>query len=60
MVKFHIDKKAAILFWVGAGVYSVINLVMNANGIPQTKVLNYNYIITGAAIVGIIINSMRK
>jgi hypothetical protein len=42
--------------WTGALVYSVINLIMNANSYPQSKILTYNYIISGAAIVGLILN----
>jgi hypothetical protein len=43
-------------FWIGALVYSVINLIMNSNFYPQSKILTYNYIISGAAIVGLILN----
>jgi len=43
-------------FWIGAGVYSIINMIMNFNNIAQSKVLNYNYIITGVAILGLILN----
>lgn len=43
-------------FWIGAGVYSVINMIMNYNHIVQEKVLNYNYIITGVAIISLIFN----
>ena len=48
--------KFGIGFWTGAGIYSIINLIMNYNHIVQEKVLNYNYIITGAAIFGLIFN----
>jgi len=43
-------------FWIGAGVYSLINIIMNFNNVLQSKVLNYNYIITGVAIIGLILN----
>jgi hypothetical protein len=43
-------------FWAGAGVYSLINLLMNLKGIPTSKILNYNYIITAVAIAGLILN----
>jgi hypothetical protein len=43
-------------FWSGAGVYSVINMIMNYSHIVQDNVLNYNYIITGVAIFGLILN----
>ena len=48
--------KFGIGFWIGACVYSVINMIMNFNQIVQSKVLNYNYIITGAAVIGLILN----
>ena len=48
--------KFGIGFWIGAGVYSIINLIMNINNIAQNKILNYNYIITGVAILGLILN----
>jgi hypothetical protein len=48
--------KFGIGFWSGACVYSIINMVMNFNHIVQSKVLNYNYIITIVAIVGLILN----
>ena len=48
--------KFGIGFWIGAGVYSLINLIMNFNNVVQTKILNYNYIITGVAILGLILN----
>ena len=50
-------------FWIGAGIYSLINMIMNHAQIVQSKVLNYNYIIFGAAIIGFILNlvlSKRK
>lgn len=43
-------------FWIGAGVYSLINMIMNFNNVAQNKVLNYNYIITGVAVLGLILN----
>ena len=42
--------------WFGAGVYSAINMLMNLKGVSQAHILNYNYIITGVAVVGLIIN----
>lgn len=42
--------------WIGAGVYSAINMLMNLKGIAQYNILNYNYIITAVAIVGLILN----
>ena len=43
-------------FWSGALVYSVINMLMNLNHIAQYHILNYNYIISGAAVIGLILN----
>jgi hypothetical protein len=43
-------------FWAGGGIYSFINMIMNLNQVSQSKVLNYNYIITGAAVIGLIFN----
>ena len=48
--------KFGIGFWTGAGVYSLINMIMNFNNVDQNRVLNYNYIITGVAILGLILN----
>ena len=48
--------KFGIGFWIGGGVYSLINLIMNLSNIPQNKVLTYDLIITGVAVVGLILN----
>ena len=48
--------KAGIWFWTGAGVYSLINIILNYRQVVQSKVLNYNFIIFGAAIIGFILN----
>lgn len=48
--------KLGIGIWIGAGVYSIINILMNLNNISQSRILNYNYIITGAAVLGLILN----
>lgn len=48
--------KYGIGFWAGAGVYSLINLLMNANKVEQSKMLFYNYLITGVAVLGLILN----
>ena len=48
--------KYGIGFWIGGGVYSLINMIMNLKHISQQHILNYNYIITGAAAVGLILN----
>ena len=51
--KYH---KYGIGFWTGAGIYSLINMIMNLYQVSQEHILNYNYIITGAAIFGLILN----
>jgi len=43
-------------FWIGGGVYSIINMLMNLKNVAQSHILNYNYIITGVAVVGLILN----
>ncbi len=43
-------------FWIGGGIYSGINMLMNLKGVAQSHILNYNYIITGVAIIGLILN----
>lgn len=43
-------------FWIGAGVYSLVNLILNYKGVVQSKVLSYNYIILGVAIIGMVLN----
>jgi ribose/xylose/arabinose/galactoside ABC-type transport system permease subunit len=48
--------KFGIGFWIGAGIYSLINMIMNLKNIPQNNILHYNYIITGVAIFGLILN----
>ncbi|VVB92734.1 Uncharacterised protein [uncultured archaeon] len=48
--------KFGIGFWLGAGVYSSINIIMNLRQENQSHILNYNYIITGVAVFGVILN----
>jgi hypothetical protein len=48
--------KFGIGIWIGAGVYSAINMFMNLKGVAQSSILNYNYIITGVAVIGLILN----
>ena len=52
--------KYGIGFWVGGGIYSLINLLMNAMGVEQSKILSYNYLITGVAILGLIFNLILR
>lgn len=43
-------------FWIGAGVYSIINLILNINNTIQSKMIFYNCLITSVAIIGLILN----
>ena len=43
-------------FWIGGGVYSIINMIMNYKHAAQSNILLYNYLITGVAIIGLILN----
>ena len=45
-----------IWFWAGAGLYCLINIILNSMQVAQIKVLSYNYIILGAAAIGLILN----
>jgi hypothetical protein len=47
--------KYGIGFWSGAGIYSFINMIMNINHRSQSKILVYDGIITGVAVVGLIL-----
>ncbi len=48
--------KYGIGFWIGGGVYSIINMIMNYKQAPQSSILVYNYLITGVAVLGLIFN----
>ena len=43
-------------FWIGAGVYSLINMFMNLKHADQKEILIYNFLITGVSICGLILN----
>jgi hypothetical protein len=43
-------------FWTGACVYSLINMIMNLKQVAQDSILTYNYLITGVAVFGLILN----
>ncbi len=45
-------------FWLGGGVYSLINLVMNYKHAAQGDVLLYNYLILAVAVFGFILNAV--
>jgi hypothetical protein len=48
--------KYGIGFWIGGGVYSMINMIMNYKHAAQSSILLYNYLITGVAVIGLILN----
>ena len=48
--------KYGIGFWIGGGVYSIINMIMNLKNAPQSNILFYNYLIAGVAVIGLILN----
>ena len=48
--------KYGIGFWLGGGIYSIINMIMNSIHAAPDNILFYNYLITGVAIVGLILN----
>ena len=48
--------KYGIGFWIGGGVYSLINMIMNYKQAAQSDILLYNYLISGVAIIGLILN----
>ena len=48
--------KYGIGFWIGGGVYSLINMMMNLKNAPQSNILFYNFLITGVAVIGLILN----
>ena len=45
-----------ISFWIGGGIYSLINMIMNLKNAPQRNILSYNYLILGVAVIGMILN----
>ncbi len=47
-----------ISFWLGAGVYSLINMILNLKHSIQNDVLTYNYLITAVAVFGLILNTI--
>lgn len=48
--------KYGIGFWIGGGVYSIINMIMNHRQVAQSDILLYNYLIAGVAVAGLILN----
>jgi hypothetical protein len=48
--------KYGIGFWSGAGIFSLINMIMNLNQESQSKISVYDCIMTGVAVFGLILN----
>ena len=48
--------KYGIGFWIGGGIYSIINMIMNYNHAASDNILFYNCLIMAVAIVGLILN----
>jgi len=48
--------KYGIGFWAGGAVYSLINMILNSRHVIQNSILFYNYLITGVAVFGLILN----
>ena len=54
--RFRKYRKYGIGFWSGAGIYSLINAIMNLNRDGHEHILTYDFIITGVAVIGLIMN----
>jgi len=54
--KYETGYKYGIGFWIGGGVYSLINMIMNVKNALQSDILFYNYLISGVAVIGLILN----
>jgi hypothetical protein len=48
--------KYGIGFWIGSLVYSIINMIMNLKQGAQSEILLYNYLISGVALIGLMLN----
>ncbi len=48
--------KYGIGFWIGGGVYSLINMIMNLKKVIQSDILVYNYLIAAVAVFGLTLN----
>jgi len=48
--------KYGIGFWSGAGIYSLINMIMNLNQESHSKISVYDCIMTCVAVFGLILN----
>jgi hypothetical protein len=57
-MKKKLYNRIGIGFWLGAVVYSAINMLMNLKNTAQPHILNYNYIMAGIAVFGLILNTI--
>ena len=48
--------KYGIGFWAGGAVLSLINMWLNVRNAAQSEVLNYNYLMIGISVLGLILN----
>jgi len=53
---WNIKYKFGMGFWIGGGVYSSINMIMNLKNALQSNIVFYNYLIIGVAVIGLILN----
>ena len=54
--RFNKYRQYGIGFWSGAGIYSLINAIMNLNQESHEHIVTYDLIIMGAADIGLILN----
>ena len=47
--------KYGISFWIGGGIYSLINAILNYTLATRNDILFYNYLITGVSVAGLIL-----
>ena len=48
--------KYGIGFWIGAIVIGLVNMFQNLKGASQSSILNYNYLMIGISLFGLILN----
>jgi hypothetical protein len=54
--KMKVNFRYGIGFWLGADIYSLINIILNLKHSIKHDVLTYNYLITGVAVLGLMLN----
>jgi len=48
--------KIGLWFWIGGGIYNLINMIMILHNATRHDILIYNCLITGVAVIGLILN----